>query len=109
MTQGSVSDNFVDRTSVGIHLGGYASSDGTPVTDNIVHHASIFGINLRFGANHWRVGLNDLKDNALDVNLQAPMEDPSYDPGDVNFNTIRLLPGQTYFDGGSGNRIVIGN
>lgn len=102
----------MDRNAIGLSIGGFARSQGGRIADNIVDHSEIFGINLRFGANHWRVGLNDLRDNGPDLNLQELIPNPDdpndpFDPGMVDDNIVHLRSGQTYFDGGQRNRIVI--
>jgi nitrous oxidase accessory protein NosD len=99
----SVFANSVNDSSIGISLTGRATAEGR-VFSNTVHRAILFGINLRFGANGWRVGVNEFLENALDVNLAGR---ELFDPFGTNGNMVYLLPGHTYADGGDGNTIIV--
>lgn len=107
----SVYQNLVRRTTAGISLTGRALATGR-VWANVVENAAAFGINLRFGANGWRVGLNDISGSGVtDVNLlpKFPLVGPPPalpDPFGTYGNTIYLSPGQTYVDPGRLNTII---
>lgn len=103
----SVFGNFVADNQVGISLGGVAAADGR-VFDNIVWRSSVYGINLRFGANDWRIGLNAISDSEIvDVNLTGIRTVPPIDPFGTFGNTVYLTAGQTYSDAGSQNTIIV--
>jgi len=106
-----VFNNRVANSTEGINLAGRATANGR-VFSNLIE-SCVFGVNLRFGANGWRVGLNEIHDSGVaDVNLVPPLPllppFPSLpDPFGTSDNIIYLTAEQTYSDPGGLNTIIV--
>jgi len=100
-TELDIVHNVIQDVGVGISLSGPAEAQGS-VRHNWVGLASTAGVVVRAGANHRRIGTNELFDNALDVRLTG------VEAGEATSdNVVELLCGQTHEDFGIDNRLVL--